>query len=233
MAERRYLEPHPPGRATFGDRFRQAGYVPGAVRIVVVAGYPDGLLLVESLLGDEPTANTLLDPQAGEIGVGHTPGPYRVGDDIVTHAWVLVLSQTAFSPFEGAVDALVAAINRARGRRGLPPVSAVPELAAAAADHASDMVARGFIAHRSPDGDEVADRARRHRYDFRSIGENIAFGQETPETVVQGWTDSPGHARILYEPSFREVGAGYHPGPVIEARRSFGHVWVAVFGLRD
>lgn len=233
MAKRRYLDPHPPGDPTFRDRFRRAGYQPGSARIVVTAGYPDGRLLVESLLGDDPTAGTLLDPDAGEIGVGHAPGPFRVGGDVVTHAWVLVVARTGYPPVDDAAGRLVSAINRVREARGLAPVAATPELSAAAMDHVRDMIARGFVGHRSPDGRQAGDRARRRGYDFRALGENIASGQDTPEAVVQGWTDSPGHARVLYDPGFREVGAGYLPGPVVEARRSFGHVWVAVFGRRD
>jgi len=233
MAKRRYLDPHPPGDPDFRQRFRRAGYQPGSARIVVTAGYPDGRLLIESLLGEEATAGTLLDPDAGEIGVGHVPGPYRAGGGIVTHAWVLVVARTAYPPVRDAVGALLAAINRARAGRGLAPVAAAPELAAAAMDHVRDMIARGFVAHRSPDGGQPGDRARRRGYDFRAIGENIASGQDTAEAVVGGWTDSPGHARVLYDPGFREVGVGYLPGPVVEAKRSFGHVWVAMFGRRD
>lgn len=233
MAKRRYLAPSPPGDPTFRDRFRRAGYLPGSARIIVTAGYPDGRLLVEALIGEDPTADTLLDREAGEIGVGHVRGPFRVGGDVITHAWVLIVAKTAFPAVPGATDGLLAAINRARRDRGLAAVTIAPELSAAATDHAGEMVARGFVGHRSPDGAQVGDRAGRRGYAFRAIGENIASGQETPEAVVQGWTDSPGHARVMFDPGFREIGIGYHPGPVIEARRSFGHVWVAVFGRRD
>lgn len=232
MARRRYLAPAAPGDPKLRDRFRKAGYLPGSSRILVTAGYPDGQLLVESLLGEEATAGTLLDADAGEVGIGHTPGPYRIGRDAITHAWVLVVAKTVFQPVPGGVDRLLAAVNLARTRRGLTPVSPAPELAAAARDHASDMVARGYVGHVSPDGGQPSDRARRHGYVFLSVGENIAAGQDDPEEVVQGWTDSPGHARVLYDPGFREIGLAYLPGPVTEATRSLGHLWVAVFGRR-
>lgn len=233
MARRRYLAPAAPGDPDLRDRFRMAGYLPAAARILVTAGYPDGRLLVEGLLGEDATADTLLDPDAGEVGVGHTSGPYRVGSDVVTHAWVVVMSRTVFQAVPGAAGGLLHAINLARGRRGLAPVSPAPELSAAAEDHARDMVGQGYVGHVSPDGGQPADRARRRGYGYLSIGENIAAGQDDPQAVVRGWTDSPGHARVLYDPSFREVGLAYLPGPVTEATRSLGHLWVAVFGRRD
>lgn len=215
------------------DRFERAGYVPADVQALVTFGYPSADLLVEVALGEELHAGILLDPDVGEIGVGYDAGPFRNAEgQTFGHAWVILLSKTRFQPVPDAVEGLLAAINRARGERGLPPVAPAVELAAAAMDHARDMVARGFVAHRSPDGGQPADRARRRRYDFRVIGENLAAGLRSPEDVVQGWTDSPGHAAIMYGADFREVGVGYLAGPVVEAKRSHGHVWVAVFGTR-
>ena len=234
MARRGYLGLDPPGRGVFRDRFVQANHVPAASRTLLAAGYPDPGLLVESLLGEEGAASALLDPAVGEIGVGYAPGPYRVADGgIVTHAWLLVLAETRFTPIAGATDGLVAAINHARGRRGLPPVTPAQELAATAADHARDMVERGYFGHDAPDGSQVFERAHRRGYGYRGLGENLAVGQGSPEEVVAGWTDSPGHAAVLYHADFREVGAAYLPGPLDAAPRSFRHVWVAVFGVRQ
>ncbi len=217
----------------FRDRFLAAGHVPAASRTLLATGYPDAGLLIEALLGEDGTAAALLDPAAGEIGVGYAPGPYRIADgSIVTHAWLLVLSETRFAPVADATDGLLAAINRARGRRGLAPVTPAPELAATALDHAGDMVERGYFGHDAPDGSQVFERARRRGYGFRGLGENLAVGQLSPDEVVEGWTDSPGHAAVLYHLDFREVGVAYLPGPLDAPPRSFRHVWVAVFGVR-
>ncbi len=40
-------------------------------------------------------------------------------------------------------------------------------------------------------------------------GENIAAGQSTPEEVVQGWMESPGHCRNIMNPEYRTIGIGY------------------------
>lgn len=233
MARHRSFELETPGAVPLRERLASAGYVPPASRMLLTAGYPDVELLFESLLGEDSSGAVLLDPDVGEIGIGHAPGPYRLADGrIVTHTWLLILAQTRFQPAADPGNRLLAAINRARSLRGVAPVEAVPGLAAAAEDHARDMVARGYFDHQSPEGRNVADRAEKRHYDFRKIGENLAVGQATPDEVVEAWTNSPGHARVLYDPVLREIGIGYMPGPLRRRPQTFNHVWVAVFGTR-
>jgi uncharacterized protein YkwD len=230
MAARRYFAFDPPGRATFRDRFVAAGYIPASSRVLLGAGYPVAHDLMAALLGDPQTSGSLLDPVVGEIGIGRTEGVYQTPDGPVENAWILVLATTGVVPVDAAADGLLAAINRARAARRLPAVRVAAGLTAAASDHALDMVERGFFGHATPDGLDVADRARRHRYDFRKVGENLAAGQSTPEEVVQGWSESPGHARVMFDRDFAEIGVGYLPGLLVEPARSLGHIWVAVFG---
>lgn len=232
MVKRGYFDADPPGSRVFRDWFLQSGFVPSATDIIVSAGAPDGTLLIETLLDDPPFRRILLDRHAGEIGIGHRGAAYRAGRDQVTDAWVVVMARTRHDPVADAGPRLVAAINRARAARGLPAVAPVPELTAAATAHARDMVERGFFAHRTPDGRDAGDRAHRQNYSYRKVGENLAAGDAEPDGVVQGWTDSPGHAAVMFDPFFRDVGIGYLPGPVTEPKRSLGQIWVAVFGTR-
>lgn len=46
----------------------------------------------------------------------------------------------------------------------------------AAAAHAADMAARGFVGHDGSDGSEAGDRVN-PGYRWRSVGENVAAGQ--------------------------------------------------------
>ncbi|MEQ9334916.1 CAP domain-containing protein [Thalassobaculum sp.] len=232
MVRRGYFNADPPGRAAFRDWFVKTGFVPGATRIIVTAGAPDAALLIETLLDDGPFREILLDRHAGEIGIGHRGAAYRAGREQVTDTWVMVVARTRYDPVPNAVDGLVRAVNRARAARGLAAVMPAQELAAAAMAHARDMVARGYFGHHSPDGQDAGDRARGQNYRYRSVGENLAAGGTDPEDVVRDWTDSPGHAAVMYDPSFREIGVGYLPGPVTEPTRSLGQIWVAVFGTR-
>ena len=42
----------------------------------------------------------------------------------------------------------------------------------------------------------------------RGVGENVAFGNVSPETLVQMWMDSPGHRANILNPAFTPLGVG-------------------------
>ncbi len=80
-------------------------------------------------------------------------------------------------------------------------------LEAAARAHTEAMVEQAFFGHTGPDGKQVTDRVDKAGYSWRSVGENIAAGQETVGQVVEGWLQSPGHCRNIMKPGFEEMGA--------------------------
>ena len=78
------------------------------------------------------------------------------------------------------------------------------------------MAERRFFAHDTPDGTPPERRMRRAGYGPGTVGENLAWGageEATPEHIVVGWMNSPGHRRNILEPRFREVGVGVVPRP--------------------
>ena len=44
---------------------------------------------------------------------------------------------------------------------------------------------------------------------YRTAGENIAMGYATPQAVVNGWMNSPGHRANILNASFTRIGVGY------------------------
>lgn len=90
------------------------------------------------------------------------------------------------------------------------PLTTDPALRCAARLHAKDMGVQDYFDHDSLDGRSMADRVNETGYRWSSIGENIAVGQRSPEQVVQGWLDSPGHCRNMMAPQFKELGVGYY-----------------------
>ncbi len=135
-------------------------------------------------------------------------------------------------PQEAAITNLPAemleAVNRLRvsgcrcGSRKMapaPPLDWDTRLASAAQRHAADMNKRGFFDHRGSDGSKVSSRARDAGFNWRHIGENIAYDYGNVAEVVSGWQDSPAHCRNLMSPDFRSMGAAYEGG-----------YWVQVLG---
>jgi uncharacterized protein YkwD len=122
---------------------------------------------------------------------------------------------------QGGTDraAVVCELNAARDAAGRDPLQARPSLGEAAAGHAADMVARRYFAHRSPEGDGPAARARRAGYmrdaDRWRIGEILIWSRGAPLTAraaVDAWLASPGHRRVLLESRYEDVGAAVVAG---------------------
>lgn len=129
---------------------------------------------------------------------------------------------------------VVELVNRARSKprrcgserfAAAPPLYVSNKLTEAAAAHARDMARRKYFEHRGRDGSEPRDRVRRTGYQWRLVGENIAYGPESAEEVVDGWLDSPGHCANIMDPRFEDIGVGVASG------RKRGQIyWVQEFG---
>jgi len=84
---------------------------------------------------------------------------------------------------------LVEATNRERAAKHQGPVVLAAELCAAAQAHAEDMLARGYFAHESPEGEATAQRVLRivPRAIVLSIRENIlkSEGEQSDAPAVR------------------------------------------------
>src|SRR5689334_9581308 len=86
---------------------------------------------------------------------------------------------------------LVEAHNKERAKEGLPPLKVDPKLTQAALGHARDMAEHGKMAHEGSDGSTPSQRAERQGYRYVNTGENVAYGQETVDSVMRSWMNSP------------------------------------------
>ncbi|MBV8910296.1 MAG: CAP domain-containing protein, partial [Gammaproteobacteria bacterium] len=120
---------------------------------------------------------------------------------------------------------------RARGTRcgnhsfaPAPPMTLSGTLGGVAFGHAADMAQHGYFEHQDLSGQSPADRVRAVGYGEKLVGENIAYGPQTIEEVVQGWLDSPEHCENIMDPRFAEMGIASAAGRT--ARH--GLYWVQV-----
>ncbi len=100
------------------------------------------------------------------------------------------------------------------------PLTSNDVLQCAARNHSMNMALSGFFDHTDPDGRGAGDRIDLAGYLWSAFGENIAWGQPSPERVVDGWMGSSGHCANIMNPDFTEVGVGYYSG----------HYWTLSFG---
>ncbi|WWR54975.1 sigma-70 family RNA polymerase sigma factor [Streptomyces sp. SCSIO 30461] len=120
-------------------------------------------------------------------------------------------------------EQVIALVNAERSKAGCGPVSDNSRLADAATNHSDDMAARGFFEHTNPDGEDPGDRITDAGYRWSTYGENIARGQQSPESVMDSWMNSSGHRANILNCSFKELGVGIHSG-------SGGPWWTQAFG---
>jgi len=107
---------------------------------------------------------------------------------------------------------VVTLTNDQRAAHGCPALRDDPRLRAAATGHSVDMRARNYFAHNTPDGVTPWTRIEAQGYSDPSA-ENIAMGQQTPQSVVDAWMNSPGHRANILNCSSKAIGVGVQFGP--------------------
>jgi uncharacterized protein YkwD len=134
---------------------------------------------------------------------------------------------SAFPSSGGSSSSLVALqagvldqLNEIRRAHGLAPLSLDPALSEAARDHTAEMLADGYFAHSSANGQAFWKRIQRFypsaRYSYWSVGENLLWlpGTVGPVGALNLWMASPEHRANILAPGWRQIGisAVYEPG---------------------
>jgi uncharacterized protein YkwD len=96
-------------------------------------------------------------------------------------------------------------VNAARQARGLSTVLTSSALDCAALRHARDISRMNVCGHVGSDGSQFWQRAQACGAQGAS-GEIVACGYPSSRTAVTGWTNSPGHAAIMYDPGQKFMG---------------------------
>ncbi|MGW6689976.1 CAP domain-containing protein [Streptomyces sp. NPDC054961] len=108
----------------------------------------------------------------------------------------------------GAQAEVLALVNTERAAAGCPALTVNAKLTKAAQDHSADMAAHSNMSHTGSDGSDPGQRITRAGYQWRTYGENVAYGYSTPAKVMEGWMNSPGHKRNILDCSYKEIGIG-------------------------
>lgn len=109
-----------------------------------------------------------------------------------------------------AIEAeVVRLVNIERQKEGLQPLVASPELSNVARLKSEDMAKNNYFSHTSPTYGSPFDMMKQFGISYRTAGENIARGQLTAQSVVNGWMNSSGHRANIMNPSFNKIGVGH------------------------
>jgi uncharacterized protein YkwD len=151
--------------------------------------------------------------------------------------------ETGITPAEDNMATVNAAIlclvNGERAAAGLPALTQNPQLDKAAAGMGARMVSEHFFSHETPDGKTVVDRVEPTGYIPNSgdwvVGENLAWGSgglATPQAIVNGWMNSPGHRANILAADYKDIGLAAALGAP-STERSGGTTYVNVFGAKS
>jgi len=115
-------------------------------------------------------------------------------------------NDSGIGDFEREVFLLV---NEERKKAGLPGLVFDEELSVVAEEKSRDMAENDYFDHQSPTYGSPFEMMEFFGIKYRTAGENIAAGYQTPENVVKAWMNSPGHRANILNKNFKQIGIGY------------------------
>ena len=156
-----------------------------------------------------------------EVGTSEVirANPQITDPDLIYPGQVLTVPtpDASVQAFENEVIRLV---NEQRAQNGLKPLTANWELSRVARYKSQDMVDNRYFSHTSPTYGSPFQMIRNFGISCRTAGENIAYGQRTPQAVVNAWMNSSGHRANILNASYTQIGVGYVAN---------GHYWTQMF----
>ncbi|SDJ71032.1 Cysteine-rich secretory protein family protein [Actinopolyspora mzabensis] len=127
------------------------------------------------------------------------------------------------------VERILRLTNEARGRADCPDLRLNETLNDAARRHSTQMARQDYLGHRSADGADHINRAKRAGYPSVYVGENVAAGNADAAKTFRQWMNSPEHRRNILNCSFTELGVGY----ASDRDSRWTHYWTQMFGKTD
>ena len=207
---------------------RLLGVIPGAINGLIAAAIvadllltlpaPDGLraaardgALANRLAGYAERIEVAIAP-AFQEAIAQTLNLLTIRPE--THERVELPYTVADAPARPDLEAqMLALVNQERANAGLAALVLDPALSEVARRHSADMLARGYFAHTSPEGHDLADRLAAAEITYRIAGENLALAP-TLQLAHTGLMNSPEHRENILRPAFGRVGIGILDGGV-------------------
>ncbi len=106
------------------------------------------------------------------------------------------------------VKRIVELVNQERAKAGLNALTLNMNVTKAAQVRAVEC--QTLFSHTRPNGTSFATALKEAGVSYRGAGENIAWGQKTPEQVMQGWMNSAGHRANILNARYTSIGVGHH-----------------------
>ncbi len=142
---------------------------------------------------EAPEVNNPVTPETPETNQPETEQPGENDPNQSVHEYAL---------------RVVELVNEEREKAGLNALTLREDITEAA--HVRAVESETLFSHTRPDGTSFATALQEAGVSYRGAGENIAWGQKTPEEVMQGWMNSAGHRANILNEKYTSIGVGYY-----------------------
>ena len=105
-------------------------------------------------------------------------------------------------------QSIIEITNSVREKDSLVGLNSNQKLKDAAESKAKDMVRRNYWSHTTPEGSEPWDFIKKNGYSYATAGENLAYGFNNGQNIVNAWLSSPAHRDNILNNEYAEVGIG-------------------------
>ena len=105
-------------------------------------------------------------------------------------------------------NAVLNLVNKYRKQNGLASVKLDSALSGAASTRAKEIVSS--FSHTRPNGSSCFTVLSENGISYNGAGENIAYGQSSPDEVMTAWMNSAGHRANILNASFTRLGVGVY-----------------------
>lgn len=121
------------------------------------------------------------------------------------------LSAEAYQVYTSNVSLINGVLNYTNGYRdevGVEKLDLDPNLSIAATIRSMEMAYSGKFSHTRPNGTSCFTIFNERGISSSNMGENIAMGQRSAESVSTSWRNSPGHYENMIDANFKKIGIG-------------------------
>ena len=112
------------------------------------------------------------------------------------------------APLASYENEVIRLCNVERTKRGIPALTTNWQLSRVARYKSQDMINKNYFSHTSPTYGSPFNMMENFGLRFSAAGENIAYGQRTPQEVVTAWMNSPGHRANILSTTYTQIGVG-------------------------
>ncbi|MDP3313428.1 CAP domain-containing protein [Lutibacter sp.] len=131
----------------------------------------------------------------------------------------VVVEKNSYSPLETEILNL---INNHRKTLNLSTLNTLNFVSGVANGHTNYMISKGEVNH-----DNFSQRSQTliTMTNAKNVGENVAFGYNSAQGVVNGWLNSSSHKSIIENPSFTHFGISTESDG--QGRNYFTHLFIS------